>query len=597
MGIVKWLKSLIARPFRSPLRDSEDPIRSELFSIERLEQHAESLSAAQRITLKPSRGRRFLSRVKDNSKVLVESHRRIARAVTARRSIPPAAEWLLDNFHIIEEQVREIHDDLPPNFYRELPKLTDSPLKGYPRIFGIAWAFVAHTDSRFDVDWLRRFIRAYQRSGPLYIGEIWAFAISLRIVLVENLRRLAESIALGLDAREEADALADILLDIKVKKSHFNEPLYPYESVPLPRAFAVQLLQRLRDQEGTATPALDWLAERLAAQGATAEDIVRMEHQDQAAMNTTVRNVITSMRLLSALDWAQFFEDVSIVDEILRAESGFASMDFSTRDTYRHAIEDLARGSSLSEIEVTRKVLWDAKNARIPQGALSDDAVIEMERKGDPGYYLISKGRARFEKDISYRVSLKHLVLRAYVAWAAPGYVGSLLLASCFFLAIPALVSYEQGTGYLALLALCALNFIPATNLGMALLNRLVTMSLGPRPLPKLDLHAGIPKEFATLLAVPTLLTSKEAIEGHLENLEIHYLSNPDGHLQFALLTDWTDAPEEHMPDDDALLAAALAGVSRLNEKHGPGPDKNLRFYALHRRRLWNEKEGVWMGW
>ena len=120
----------------------------------------------------------------------------------------------MDNFHVVEEQIREIRDDLPRGFYRQLPKLADGPLEGYPRVFGIAWAFVAHTDSHFDPQTLIRFVQAYQRVQPLTIGELWAVAITLRIVLVENLRRLAARIARSRAARQQADALADRLLGV-----------------------------------------------------------------------------------------------------------------------------------------------------------------------------------------------------------------------------------------------------------------------------------------------------------------------------------------------------------------------------------------------
>src|ERR1019366_6384484 len=202
------------RSFR-PARAPEDPIRAELFSLERLEQHAQSLAAAQRLAHKGSRGHTLLPRVKNNRRLLMEGYRSIASDIREERAITPAAEWLVDNFHIIEEQIREIIDDLPPSFYRELPKLAEGHLEGYPRVLGVAWAFVAHTDSRFDLDWLRRFVRAYQKTHPLYIGEIWALAISLRIVLVENLRRMTDRIVTSKLARQQADVLADALLGLK----------------------------------------------------------------------------------------------------------------------------------------------------------------------------------------------------------------------------------------------------------------------------------------------------------------------------------------------------------------------------------------------
>lgn len=187
----------------------EEPIRAELFSVERLEQHAESLAAAQRVLEKGGAGRRHAPRLFANTKVLIAAYRAIVTAARAHQPITPAAEWLLDNFHVVDEQIREIKNDLPPGFYGVLPKLADGPLAGYPRVFGVAWALVAHTDSAFDVLKLTRLVVAYQRVQPLTIGELWAIAITLRITLVENLRRLAEAIVARLEASRQADAVAD----------------------------------------------------------------------------------------------------------------------------------------------------------------------------------------------------------------------------------------------------------------------------------------------------------------------------------------------------------------------------------------------------
>ena len=364
--------------------EAQEPIRAELFSVERLEQHAESLAAAQHVTANPRQGNALAPRVRDNGRVLLQSYRVLAQAIREERAITPAAEWLVDNFHIVDEQLREIRDDLPSGFYRELPKLADGHLAGYPRVLGLAWAFVAHTDSRFDPEVLRRFVRAYQRVEPLRIGELWAIAITLRIVLVENLRRLAERIVIGRANRQRADELADGLLGIGGRvAADATTALARLDRGPLPSSFAVQLVQRLREQDPTTVPALRWLDERLAAQGTTTDEIVHREHETQAAMNVTVRNVITSMRLMSALDWKEFFESVSLVDEVLRSGSQFAAMDFATRDRYRHAIEHLARGS---EPHRARR-----RAACRREGGPSGPSRPADDPQRDPGYYLIAQ--------------------------------------------------------------------------------------------------------------------------------------------------------------------------------------------------------------
>src|SRR5271168_2041668 len=276
----------LAQPPPPIFSEPEETIRAELFSVERLEQHAESLAAAQLVVTDPEEGRPLIPRVLENGRVLLEYYRATARAIQLEQTITPAAEWFVDNFYIVEEQLREIRDDLPPGFYRKLPKLASGHLEGFPRVFGVAWAFVAHNDSRFDPEVLRRFVSAYQRVQPLTIGELWAVAITLRIVLVENLRRVAERIVRSRNARVEADILADRVLGVN---GYASEPdaLSRRGSSSFPPAFVVQLVLRLRDQDPDTTPARQWLDEYLNSQGTTADAIVQEEHQRQGTSNVT----------------------------------------------------------------------------------------------------------------------------------------------------------------------------------------------------------------------------------------------------------------------------------------------------------------------
>ena len=574
-------------------------IRSELFSIERLEQHAESLAVAQRITTTPGTGRELTTRLHDNGRFLLKAYHGIAEALREERAITPAAEWLVDNFHIVEDQIREIRDDLPASFYRQLPKLAEGHLQGYPRVFGLAWAFVAHTDSRFDPQMLARFVRAYQRVQPLTIGELWAVAITLRSVLVENLRRAAERIVGRRSARHEANVLADRLLASNGRVTESAVALLrPFEKKRLRTAFAVQLVQRLRDQDPAETPALRWLDERLAAQGATADEMVREEHQRQGAMNVTVRNVITSMRLMSAVDWSEFFESVSLVDEMLRADSAFAEMDFPTRDRYRHAIEELARGSENSELEVTRRAILAAKNSESKRHNGVPPA--RDCREQDPGYYLISKGRLDFEKKLGFRVPFGQWLDRAVKRAGMPGYLARITLYSACIWALPLLALAELQVGEATLFLLTLLALVPVSEAAVALVNYFVTKEFGPRAMPSLALRDGVPDSLRTMVVVPTFLTTPAEIEEQIERLEVHYLSSSsrlDG-ISFALLSDWTDSIAKHAPGDDELLAAARAGIARLNQRHPAeaGPESE-RFFLLHRRRVWNEGEKKWIGW
>jgi len=572
----------------------EDPIRSELFGIERLEQHAASLAAAQHVTsgLKPRAA--LLPRVEENGRVLRDANRAVADALREERWITPAAEWLVDNFFVVDEQLREIRDDLPVGFYRELPALAGGPLAGYPRVYGIAWAFVAHTDSRFDPDTLRRFVRAYQKVQPLTIGELWAVTISLRVVLVENLRRLADAIVRGRTARQEADALADEFLGLGIRAEPSLAKVMSRDDSPrLVTAFAVELVQRLRDQDPAVTPALTWLNQRLAAQGTTADEIALVEHQRQAAMTVTVRNIITSMRLMSALDWTAFFESVSLVDEELRARSDFGKMDFASRDGYRHAIEALARGSGRTELDVARNALAHAQRVR---AQAPEEGKASGTREADPGFYLVGGGRRDFERAMGFRPPITLRLRRALIDAATPAYLGAFVLLTAGILSIPLHIAATH-VALTGLIVLGVIAVVPASDLAAALLNRFITAVVAPNLLSRLEWATGVPPEFRTLVVVPTLLTGLVDVDDQVDQMEVHYLANSDGDVRFALVSDWVDAPAEAVPGDDEILAAVRAGIARLNASHGPAADGSPRFYVFHRRRFWNASERVWMGW
>jgi len=567
------------------------PVREDLFGVERLEQHAESLAAAQHVTTRPPAVRSLQTRLNDNAAALLSAYRICASDLESGRGVVPAAEWLLDNYHLVEEQIREIRDDLPPGYYRQLPKLGDGPFAGYPRVFGLAWAFVAHTDSHFDPEILRRFIGAYQQVQPLTIGELWAIAITLRIVLIENLRRLADQITLGRRERADADALADSLLGSGGARSALDADIAARSSAPLSEVFAAQLAKRLRDQDPRTTPALGWLAARLGMQGASIEDVVRHAQQRLGASNVSVRNVITSMRLISDIDWAALFESLSLIDKRLCGGSAFAEMDFPTRNLYRSAIEELARGSSSTELQIAEQVLTVSHTA----AAEACDPE-ESERVGDPGYHLIAGGRRAFERKIGFRPPPRLRMSRLGMRLGVGGHAGIILsvTATLLALALWALSASGLDARWLALFALVGM--VPATEMATALVNRAIAWSYGAAILPSLELAEGVPKSLRTLVAIPTLLTNEADLLEQVERLEVHHLAGSDGDLTFALLSDGVDADREVVEDDAQLLAVAAEAIAQLNRRYGPGPGGD-RFLLLHRRRLFNAGESTWMGW
>ena len=570
----------------------EEPIREELFSVERLEQYATELAAEHTVSSNVKRGRLLLPRLEENGRKLIAVYRALADAVRDERTVSPAAEWLVDNFHIVEEQLREIRRDLPKRYYKELPKLEAGELAGYPRVYAIALALIAHTDSRLDADTLARFIRSYQKVTPLTIGELWAIAITLRVALVENLRRLAIRIVAARNARVAADKLADRLLEMAGRQP--GEVIADLDATAgklakLDRSFVVQLTQRLRDQDPEVAPSLDWLEKRLALDGTSTEQVVHEEHQRQAGAQATVGNIITSMRLLSTLDWKEFFESVSTIDPVLARDpaGAYSSMDFTTRDRYRHVIEKLARQTKSAEQEVAR--------AAIALATGSSHSAPDDHRGSHVGYYLIDKGLAELEGQIHYRARLRERLARFIFSHPTGTYLGAVAVLTALILAPLLLSAFVSGATPLALVFIALLVLVPASDLALSALNLDVTFLLKPNTPPKMDTSKSIPESARTFVVVPTIFSSEEGVRQLLENMEVHCLANRDENIYFALLGDFADAPEEMMPADDDLLVAAIRGVEDLNAQYSvTGPN---RFYLFHRRRRWNPAERQWMGW
>ena len=572
----------------------EQPIRAEIFSVERLEQYAQTLATEHRTVIKRARAQ-LLPRLEDNGRKLVAAYRLLVEAIRNGRPISPAAEWLIDNFHIVEEQLREIREDLPKSYYHELPKLADGPLKDYPRIYAVALALIVHTDCRLDTDTLRRFIIAYQTVAPLTIGEIWAVAITLRLALVENLRRLTNAIVGAREEREQADKLADKFLELASRQASalpalIDERLGKADQTRA--AFVVHLTQRLREQDPAVMPVLDWLEKQVRRHGTTIEQIIHLEHQRQAATQVTVGNIITSMRLLSTLDWRDFFESVSLIDPLLAKDpaGAYSKMEFESRDRYRHVIEKISKRTRANELEIATAVVELAAEA-----AKSSEKNEAATRESHVGFYLVSDGLHRLEVAFAYTAPLGERLRRFVLRHATAAYLGTLGVLTSLIVIFVLQSLLAAGAGWATLIVSALLALILASDLAVSVLNWDITHLFSPRLLPRIQTVSGIPEDARTMVVVPTILSSEANAQELVQKLEVQYLANQDKHIFFALLTDFADADSETLPRDESILSAAIEGIEGLNRRHSD--DELSRFHLFHRRREWNPSEDKWMGW
>jgi cyclic beta-1,2-glucan synthetase len=556
----------------------------ELLSPEGLEERAKALAAG--FTLLPASragGHDVLPRLNDNRRALIAAYRFLADDVHAGRAVAPAAEWLLDNFHLVESEARAVRRDLPAQYYRTLPKLATRQRSASARIHALALELVQHSDGRLDAERLSRFVLAFQTVAPLTIGELWALPSLLKLALLESLRNITDGILAGRAARLEADSAFARLED-----GGHPGPLPD----PLPSAFVAQLRQRMREYDPRVSALAAEVEQALAARGTTPEDAVRAENQRQAMEQVSIGNTVTSLRFCATLDWRRFVELVNPAEQILRRDPAgvYPRMDFASRDRYRHAVEDLAtagpRGDPAeAQVRVALSAVASARRVADQQGV---DA-----RAAHVGYYLIGPGRRDLEDAEDYRLDLAHRCRRFAFAHATAAYLGAIGLLTGLGVLAAYLYVGAENAAMAAVAAVLAL--LPASELAVLVVQRIVAALVPPRRLPRVDFSKGVPAHCRTMVVVPVLLGSVSEVERLIAHLEVQALGNLDPHVHFAVLSDLADAPTLVVAGDDEILAAAVAGIEQLNRQHAFAG--NDRFYLLHRERRWNPKQGVFMGW
>jgi cyclic beta-1,2-glucan synthetase len=495
--------------------------------------------------------------------LLEEANRRFRGAKDTELGMSVAAEWMLDNAYIVLQALREVRIDLPPQYYYELPYVTSGILQGYPRVYAVAHDLIQHENTAIDADRIKRYIRAYQAldqspdlsvdqiGSLLSMGELWALPTMLRLGIIENL------------------------------------------------AYCVGVLTgQIKHETAWHVPMVK------IGKGLNGDQIVA--------------NCVLSLRGLAAQDWKVFFEETSLVEEVLKSEAAgiYPRMDFETRDQYRKAIEQTARLTGQDERKVARQAVNMARGqTESPSTLLKEDpskssgqtpstvrreapsstlgqgfSPISIARRGHVGYFLLDKGRSDLEQALGYQPSLLNQIKGWLKGHPSLIYLGSIGLVTGLLVGAAGLIALNSGQIWQAALAMLLL-FVPALTAAVDAVNWVVTHTTAPHRLPKMDFTAGIPEEYSTLVVVPAMLSSVGEIKSLLQQLELHYLRNPDLALGFALLTDFGDAAQKNMAGDEDLLEIAVEGVQTLIRRY------KRHFFLFHRERLWNPSEGVWMGW
>ena len=570
------------------------PIVGELLGAEHLASHARVVARGQRLvtTNRPLRPARLLARLAQTRGILDVAQERLLKAAADGADAGPAADWLLDNYHVLQEHLEEVRASLPGGYYRELPELAAGPMTGYPRVYEIAIALISHTEARVDLQNVDLYVEAFQSVTPLSVGELWAMPAMLRLGLIESVRRMTLRTMQRLDELALATLWSNRVLEASRRGgTDLREALREFADAgpELTPHFVSRCLQLLRQSEGSSPP-LAWIEHWMRDAGTNPETAAAQSTHRVTLTGLMMANSINSLRDIGRRDWRQFVERQSVTEATLRTDpSGFyPTMTFATRDSYRHAVERIAKRTRHREESVAQWAVDLARRA--PRDGNGTVAAMETH----VGFYLVDDGLHELEQLAGYSPTVGERLARAVHRY--PNVVFVCGLALLFVAATLGVLLLVESDARSSLLVLLLLAFLPALDIAVTVLNQIVTAVLPPQILPRLDLYKhGVPVEYRTAVVIPTLFGSVNDVRDALETLEVQFLANREAHLHFALLSDFTDSSTETEPGDDAIVAAAVDGIRELNARHmedGGGP-----FHLLHRPRLWNEQQGVWMGW
>jgi cyclic beta-1,2-glucan synthetase len=560
-------------------------LRGEVLGGARLAERAASLADFHGAPDTDGRSEALLGRFAETQAQIREAYAYLSREVRAVRDPTPAEEWLLDNAHVVEDQLREVEVDLPRGYLRELPRLGHGMMRDHPRVYALCVDYVCHTDARAELETLTRYVDGYQSKRALTIGELWAVPIMLRLGLLMIVARIAK-----LSAEDAAHTRARrVAARIAADPARAVETLRALPKAEVTETFLVDLWHAVRQFDVDPSAVADFVAERARGFGASVEDLSRQQHLRRAEDQLTVGNCVTSMRTLSAYEWTTFFESVSRVEALLRRDPDavYAASDRATRDRCRHALERIARHGGRDEEEVARVAL-DLATA----SADRDDRDVSARHVG---CYLGGPRQPELEGALGVSPRLLTRLRRAVERNALPLYVGGVAALTALAVVPFARSLRRRGVSPAVVAALAAPFSLAAADVSVGLMNALVVAVFPPRLLAKYEFKREVPEAHRTLVVVPALLDSLDTVARLLADLEVRALGNTDDELFFALLTDFCDAPSALDEGDDALLAAAREGITRLNTRsprEGEG-----RFHLLHRGRQHNPSQRCYMSW
>ena len=522
--------------------------------------------------------------LKQNYEKILETYRLLNKHIKLGIKIHSAGEWILDNFYIIEENVKEIQKELTPKKYKSMVGIANGKYEGFARSYCIASEIVAFSDGKVDSESIDVVLKAYQNKKLLSMQEIWNMGIFLRIALIAQIADIAEKIYSSQTQKYRAESIIERALDNSEGKNKIfipmnqitvlaNEPKYP---------FIEYMSYKLKMYGKRAQEYQNILEKEVSKMGITVSEVVQKEHFHIANLKITIGNAIKSLKEIGRINFGELFSHINGAEEILSLDPAgvYPNMEEESKAYYRGKLEKLSRKNKVSEIYVSEKIIELCKK-------YENAEKLEDKKKAHVGYYLIDDGLAELYKVLEIKQNIcfsKNAKVKAYVS--------TIFLASLYIDFLISMYLYFKIQNVLITTISAFLIYVPVHEIFIRIFNYILSKVIKPIQLPKMDFEKEIPKEAVTFVVIPTILSSSKKVKEMMHKLEVYYLANSQNNLYFALLGDCTEEKEEFLETDKEIANTGLEEVKRLNEKYNSN-----KFFFLYRKRTWNACEKAYIGW
>ena len=556
-----------------------------LLDKKQLESHLQKIATNHNLINKPSKDTYPIPQLLDNYETIKIVYNLLNEHVKIGISTHPAGEWLLDNFYIIEETVKQIQKELTLKKYMNFLGIANGKYKGFARIYVLAGEIVAYTDNKIEKEDLEDYLASYQTKKTLSMEEIWNIGLFLQIAIIENIREICEKIYSSQIQKVKAENIVHRLIESdksnkenniynmkNIKKDILNDVKYPFIE------YMSYILKRYGKKGYSYLRVLDEIIEMT---GTTVQEVIKKEHFDIAVKKVSIGNSITSIKTIQRINFLEIFEKINGVEEILKQDPAnvYSKMDNNTKDYYRNKIKEMSKKTKISEIYIAKKILQLAKDNE------------NEGKKSHIGYYIIDKGIEKTYQELQYKTSKSMSNKTKQKVYVAVNLILSLALS----IIISSILNvYIKNIGIYILNVLIFL--IPSSEIIIQIIQYILSKIVKPKPIPKIDFSKGIDEENTCMVIIPTIIKNKEKVKELINKLEVYYIANKSKNIYFTLLGDCSESSIKEEKSDNEVIETGIKLTEELNKKYSEENNFPI-FNFIYRKREWNSKEKCYLGW